>query len=109
VSQIKKQFQGLSPHRYSDNPLEKAFARAWQEANDVEIVGVGRATLAYLMDEQNRGMPIPPLTERDWLVANTVIQWLGSPVGQGFLEHILSKRVAAGFRYNLERCTDENK
>jgi hypothetical protein len=99
----------MSPYRYADNPLEKAFAVAWQEANNEERPGLVRATLAYLMDKSNRGMPVPPLTDRDWLVANTVVQWLGSPVGQGFLEHILSKSSAAGFRHNLERCTDESK
>ena len=109
MSTVRKECQGRSPHRYKDNPLEKAFALAWQEANSNPTgPGLVRGTLAYLMDDNNRGTPVPPLSERDWDVANTVVQWLGSPVGQGFLEHVLSKDVAASFRANLKRCTDEN-
>ena len=105
MSKIKEQFQGMSPRRYAGNPLEKAFALAWQEAND-EVPGRGHATLAYLMDKHNRGEPNPPLSERDWLVACTVIQWLGSPVGQNFVEHVLYKSAGKWIRENLERATE---
>jgi hypothetical protein len=40
---IKKQFQGMSPHRYKSDPLEKKFAEKWQEQNDR-----GTATLEFL-------------------------------------------------------------
>ncbi len=56
------------------------------------------------MDEKNRGAPNPPLTDRDWLVACTVVQWLGSPVGQHFLEHVLGKSAGKQVRENLERA-----
>lgn len=103
MTRIKRQFQGMSPHRYQDNPLEKAFAAAWQEANDQTRPGMVHSTLAYLMDENNRGRPNPPLTQRDWLVANTVIQWLGSPIGQGFLKDVLKRQTDSArlFRQDL--------
>lgn len=92
----------MSPHRYKDNPLEKAFAVAWQEANDESIPGRGHPTLAYLMDREGRGTPQPPLTDRDWLIACTVVQWLGSPVGQGFLKHVLAKSAAKQVREDIQ-------
>ena len=83
---IKKKYRGMSPHRYKENPLEKRFAEAWQEWNEE-----GRGFLTYLMDETNRGEPNPPLSDRDYLVAATVVQWFGSPVGQGCLVEVLSQ------------------
>lgn len=39
-----------------------------------------------------RMRPIGPPTERDWIVAVTIIQWLGSNVGMCFVDNAL-KRV----------------
>jgi len=88
ADKVTKQFQGLNAHRYEREPLEKAFALAWQDRNTGPM-GRVRTNLDYLLDRDNRGEPNPPLTERDWLVANTVIQWLGSHVGQGFIREVL--------------------
>jgi hypothetical protein len=85
---IKKKFQGMSPHRYKDNVLEELYAQEWQVENDKPL---SRPTLDYLMDKTNQGNPNPPLTKREQLVANTVIQWLGSPVGQHFVERVMNK------------------
>ena len=85
---VKKAFQGANAHRYKENPLEKAFAEKWQDMNTGPM-GRVRTTLDYLLDPSNRGNPNPPLSDRDWLVANTLIQWLGSPVGQNFLREVL--------------------
>lgn len=85
---IQKAFEGANAHRYEQNPLENAFAEKWQEINTGPM-GRVRTTLDYLMDPSNRGEPNPALSERDWLVANTVIQWLGSPVGQNFIRDAL--------------------
>ncbi len=38
------------------------------------------------------------ITQRDATVAASVIQWLGSHVGQGFLAEVLSKPEAADWR-----------
>lgn len=99
---VKKGFQGANAHRYQREPLERAFAEQWQASNDGPM-GRVRTTLDYLLDSTNRGNPDPPLTDRDWLVANTVIQWLGSPVGQNFLVSVLAGPEGAGFRDLLQR------
>jgi hypothetical protein len=70
--------QGLHQHRFPDNPEEQRFAKHWETYND-RFPG----TLDYLLSKDNR--PAVEASDRDREVAATVIQWLGSPVGQGFL------------------------
>jgi len=72
---------GLQLHRLRDNPEEQRFSDAWMGANEY-----GK-TLDYILDSIQRGLP-PKASERDSHVAATVIQWLGSPVGQKFLEDL---------------------
>jgi len=55
-------------------------AEKWLEIND----GHAR-TLAHLLAENPNTFYPPGPSDRDKMVAATVIQWLGSPVGQGFL------------------------
>ena len=75
---------GLHQYRFKDNPREKAYAKAWEELNDFNEKG----TLDYLLAKDcNR--PAGEVTDRDREVAATVIQWLGSPVGQGFVRDVL--------------------
>lgn len=101
---VKKEFQGRSAHRYRDNPLEKRFAEAWQRENDTSRPGLKYALLEYLMDEKKSGTPIPlaDLSSRDWEVANTLVQWLGSPVGVNFLRDVLA-RAPKNIRQDLVR------
>jgi hypothetical protein len=79
-----KQFHGLHVHRYGDNPQELKAADLWEKEN---LAGQytwheDRSILGYLLSVDNKGtIPSP----RDWLVANTVIQWLATPVGRHFL------------------------
>lgn len=81
---IKSRFQGLHFYRYEQNPLEEKFAIAWQR----EEQGLSRHTLEYLLgDGQSTETP----SSRDEKVAATVVQWLGSPVGQNFLLQVLTK------------------
>lgn len=94
---IKEQFKGLSANRFDREPLEKRFAEAWQKLNDESVPGRTKPTLAYLMDKDNRGTPDPPLSDRDWLVANTVVQWLGSPVGQSFFTEVICQEEGKPF------------
>lgn len=75
--------KGLHTYRMApkqENPEEVRFAKAWDQHNE------RGQTLAYLLDPNNGvGMgPIDP-ADRDVVVAATVMQWLGSPVGQNFL------------------------
>jgi hypothetical protein len=83
---MEKKFQGKSFHRTKREPLEKCLAQAWEKANTQSGVAT---TLAYLLDPEHPHSPDVP-TDRDWEVASTVIQWLGSPVGQGFLKEALA-------------------
>lgn len=81
--------KGLHTHRFKDNPEELAFAEEWDNQN------VYGKTLAYLLDpEQGSGCPPKP-EKREIVVAATVIQWLGSPVGQGFLRALGYEKVKA--------------
>lgn len=75
--------RGLSTHRFRDNPEEQLFAEAWDAHNNSST----RGYLAYLLTTGDQRFPVEP-TERDRQVAATVIQWLGSPVGRGFLEDL---------------------
>ena len=85
--------EGRALHRLSSNPLEKAYHDAWLEANTSYGPGLVGCTLEYLMgDDNQRG----EISERDALVAATVIQWLGSPVGQRFVENVLAGKVEVG-------------
>lgn len=80
--------KGKSQYRFKQNPMEKVFAESWEEIN---LTPPGRANgkgiLDYLMAE-DPNKPNGEVTDRDRLVAATVIQWLGSPVGQSFLTQV---------------------
>lgn len=70
---------GLSRYRLEQNPLEKKFADAWEEQ--------APRTLGYLLCGQDRSNH--DYSERDAVVAATIIQWLGSPVGESFVREVL--------------------
>ncbi len=77
--------KGRSQYRFKQNPEEKLFAEEWERENS----DGGKGILDYLLaDDPN--LPRGEVTERDREVAATIIQWLGSPVGQGFLEDVYS-------------------
>jgi len=83
---------GLWEHRFKDNPEEQRFAEAWNKENSGPF-----HTLASLLDPYSgtKGRSPEP-SPRDRLVAATVIQWLGSPVGQGYLEGLGYERKSGG-------------
>lgn len=83
---MKDRYKGLHPYRFKDNPDEKKFAEEWAKQQQGH-------TLAYLLHlgEQNVRPPAPSV--RDHIVAATVIQWLGSQVGQAFLRECGFERV----------------
>lgn len=76
--------KGLHQHRFIQNPLERKFALAWDKINNTKYCG--NDTIEYLL------FPTPndprPVSKKDREIAATVIQWLGSPCGQGFLRDI---------------------
>lgn len=69
----------LKPER--ENPREVAFAAQWQD--EQRRTSRGRQLLDYLL--------LDTTTDRDRIVAATIIQWLGSGVGFGFLEQALRR------------------
>jgi len=71
--------KGIHQYRFKSNLLEKVFAETWEAQN-----GRGH-TLEYLLSLRNERESV---TDREREVAATVIQWLGSPVGQSFLEDV---------------------
>ena len=85
----KSKHRGLHIYRFKDNPKEKAFAEAWELENERGHI------LDYLLHVGTNAQTGRPLecTEREALVAATVIQWLGSPVGQHFLEELGYKKT----------------
>ena len=80
--------EGTNQHRLNQNMLEKVFADEWREMNSRE--GRGYGTLEYIMAEKPN-YPNGEVTQRDAIVAASVVQWLGSPVGQSFIETVLHK------------------
>jgi hypothetical protein len=69
--------KGLHEYRLPDNPEERRLSEAFKE--------FAKDHLAYLLHVGDQGGAPPILNEHDATVACTVIQWLGSPVGQNWL------------------------
>lgn len=78
-----KRPSGLHTYRFAENPEEQKFYDAWANENDRPNNNHG--ILDYLL-----GNGIRPVESsvRDHVVAATVVQWLGSPVGQCFLRDL---------------------
>ena len=91
VVKIKKGWQGLHANRYSREPLERAYAAAWQKfCEGANSPGGHPDHLDYLLSTDQSH---PVLTgTRDREVACTVIQWLGSTVGQQFVSDVLGAK-----------------
>jgi hypothetical protein len=81
----KPRSKGLHVNRFRDNPEEKRFSDAWLAETEREM---GTSILAYLLNTGAQDYRPADPSERDQVVAATVIQWLGSPVGQGFLRDL---------------------
>jgi len=83
--------KGRIQYRFKQNPLEKAYAKAWDVCNTGYAGHIdGRGTLDYLLAE-NPNEPRGEVTPRDREVAATVVQWLGSPCGQAFVNKVLER------------------
>ena len=66
-------------YRWKDNPLERLFYKAWTK----EPLQPRLLECIMTNDEYGRRQPV---SDRDQFVAASVIQWLGTPVGQDFLK-----------------------
>lgn len=81
---IDKKFKGVNFNRTNRNKnlLEKIYVNEWQKANAC----LPETLLSCLTNNNDSS-----LSDRDWLVASTIIQWLGSDVGKFFIENVLEK------------------
>lgn len=78
----------LVPER--DNPREVAFADEWVEQNRVlNNPRCSTGTLGYLIAKEHGTWELP--SDRDEMVAATVVQWLGSNVGFSFVQNALER------------------
>lgn len=80
---------GLHRHRLSREPMEKAFSEAWERENAPDK---RRKLLDDLLGDGTCDGHQPFASARDWEVASTVIQWLGSLVGQSFLRDVMEEK-----------------
>lgn len=80
----------LNLHRLEQNPAERIFLEEWEKENtDYRGEKSYNGVLNYLMGTNNT----PEHVSHDQRVlAATVIQWLGSPVGLKFLDRV-QKRI----------------
>jgi hypothetical protein len=91
---LKKKFRGKSVNRLRYNPLEKAFAVAWQAENDRP----GSVLLDYLLHATPEDFCRPAqATKEEHFVAATLIQWLGTNVGKCFLRDVLMTKAGQEF------------
>ena len=78
--EMKMKHEGRALYRLKENPMERKFHNAWKAEQEYGL-------LEYLFgDGTHKG----EVTDRDAQVAATVIQWLGSPVGQNFVKGVMS-------------------
>lgn len=89
MTRIKNKFRGFHASRYSREPLEKIFAEVWQEINDEKLNH--NTIIDYLFNQSSDQRYVEKRPEYEYVFASTIIQWLGSPVGQGFLQRIIKK------------------
>ena len=108
ITRVKKMYQGMRPYRYKDNPLEKEFALQWQHENDRP--SNSDSLISWLLTNDNNSAII---SDRDRLVAATIIQWLGTPCGKYFLSEILLTKAGQAFLkenyYFPEKKKDDNE
>jgi len=88
---MDKRFVGKHANRWKQHAVEQAVAEYWEQENNGRTDS--RSLLGYLLSADNRGASP---TDAEWLVASTLIQWLGSPIGRHFLAKLNRLVNAAG-------------
>ena len=97
--------KGYRFERTKDNPREEAFYKQWLEENDpCRGINYGNGILQDLFIEEIPNQLfgrryIIEINNRDRMIVATIIQWLGSNVGMGFLYGALG-RFGATITYN---------
>lgn len=97
---IKDKYLGKNHHRYNQHPLEEEYAEQWQEECE-------KGTLEYVLSGPiNERVPV---SDEAQAASNSVIQWLGSPVGQGFLIDVLKTTAGEEFLRYMVMDSDIRK
>ena len=72
-------------YRFKYNPKEKEFHDKFKEMFENNNIVLSAMIYGWENDRQN--YPKEYLTDKEEDICLNLIQWLGSPVGQGFLEN----------------------
>lgn len=75
--------EGYKKYRHKDNPKEKEFHDKFLKNHDRK--GYNDMELIVFGHDENLS-PNDHLSDREKKIVLSTIQWLGSPVGQGFLK-----------------------
>lgn len=82
----------LKEYRFKSNPLEKKFVDTFldhfEKRNTMDLIIFGHGSESM--------EPKDYLSEREESIVVSTIQWLGSPVGQGFLNEYMKKEEDNG-------------
>lgn len=70
-----KRIPGLHEYRFKSNPHERVAAEHWERQKE---------TLCHLLGDGTSVGRVTP-SDREYEVAATLMQWLGSPVGRSWL------------------------
>lgn len=86
--------KGTKQYRFENNPLEKEFHDEFIKRFGEE--GRCKETLCAIIFGWNASQTQPEkfLTEEEETICVNLIQWLGSPVGQGFIRDVHEKHKA---------------
>lgn len=106
VELLPLRFKGVGYRRIKRNILERKFLLAWMQKNL-------RRTSTTLFEQlvsyyENKPDGIKNITDDHWKIAASIIQWLGTPVGEGFLKEVFSQ-VGMEIVEKAERPDDRRK
>lgn len=91
----KLDLKSIKTYRHNSNPEEKLF-----HDNFIEMFyrdGSVRKTLSAIVNgwsDTRQNTPEKYLSDKEEVVCINIIQWLGSPVGQGFLRNCGYEKVS---------------
>lgn len=83
--ELPKKARGLKTYRLGSNPKEQHMVEQWAEFLDKGLASDRPDTLDYMLHQGDQAL-VERCSDRDRKVANTIIQWLATPVGSSFLE-----------------------
>lgn len=74
-------------YRFKDNPKEKEFHDKFIKMFDSDkMANTALSAIIFGWENDKQNYPNRYLTEEEENICLNLIQWLGSPVGQGFLD-----------------------